>query len=139
MFAGGRVLLVEDDAINRRLAGALLARLGVTVVLASHGGEALALVCEGAQAQAFDLVLMDCQMPGIDGFEATRRIRDWERALGNALPQTIVAMTGNARDSDREACIAAGMSDYLAKPFTSAQLTEMLVRHLGTGAAAAAG
>jgi CheY-like chemotaxis protein len=139
MHAAARVLLVEDDLINRKLAGAMLQHAGITVVLARHGAEALARVIEAAPGQVFDLVLMDCQMPGMDGFEATRRIRAWEHDLDRASPLTIVAMTGNTLDGDREACIDAGMSDYLAKPFTTAQLTEMLLRHLVTGAPAAPG
>jgi two-component system, sensor histidine kinase len=139
MHAAARVLLVEDDAISLKLASAMLARIGITVLRARDGAEALARVCDADPGLAFDLVLMDCQMPGIDGFEATRRIRAWEHDLGRASPLTIVAMTGNTSDGDRDACIDAGMSDYLAKPFSTAQLTAMVLRHLGTGAGAVPG
>jgi signal transduction histidine kinase/DNA-binding response OmpR family regulator len=123
----GRVLLVEDNAINQRVASAMLKRLVLTVELAAHGGEAVAMVRD----QAFDLVLMDCQMPVMDGFEATRQIRAWEAGGGRgaaALP--IVALTANAMAGDREACVAAGMSDYLAKPLGGARLASLLARHL---------
>jgi signal transduction histidine kinase/DNA-binding response OmpR family regulator/HPt (histidine-containing phosphotransfer) domain-containing protein len=123
----GRVLLVEDNAINQRVAGAMLKRLGLTVLLATHGGEAVAMVRE----QAFDLVLMDCQMPVMDGFEATRQIRAWEAGGGRgARTLPVVALTANAMVGDREACAAAGMSDYLAKPIDGARLAAMLARHL---------
>jgi signal transduction histidine kinase/DNA-binding response OmpR family regulator len=125
-----QVLLVEDNATNRTVAAALLKRLGMTVVQANDGAEGVARVCAATGAQAFDVVLMDCQMPGMDGFEATRRIRSWERELGREPPLPIVALTANAMAGDREVCIAAGMTDYLSKPFTGAQLGAMLSRHL---------
>ncbi len=130
----GHVLLVEDNSINQCVATAMLKKLGLSVSLATNGADAVELVGE----KAFDLVLMDCQMPGMDGFEATRRIRARERARGQrAVP--IVALTANALAGDRDACIAAGMSDYLAKPISGARLARMLERHLGhVGSAAAA-
>jgi two-component system, sensor histidine kinase and response regulator len=131
----GHVLLVEDSPINQRLATAMLRKFGLSVSLAAHGGEAV----ERVREQAFDLVLMDCQMPVMDGFEATRRIRAWEHAGGPGRPALpIVALTANAMAGDREACVAAGMSDYLAKPITGARLAEMLSRHLGAAEPAAA-
>jgi len=125
-----RVLLVEDNSINQCVATAMLEHVGVTVDLASHGGEAVARVCDEATGQLYDLVLMDWQMPVMDGLEATRRIRAWEQASGRDVPLPIVAMTANALSGDREACLAAGSTDYLSKPYTGSQLRAMLARHL---------
>ena len=130
----GRVLLVEDNPINQTVSKALLMKLGLSVSLATNGAEAFDLVRE----QAFDVVLMDCQMPVMDGYEATRRIRAWERTGSQKAPLPIIALTANALAGDREACIAAGMSDYLAKPIGGARLAEMLARHLGFAGPAAA-
>ncbi|MET0209868.1 MAG: response regulator, partial [Burkholderiaceae bacterium] len=128
---GGRVLLVEDNAINQAVASAMLRKLGLAVTVATNGLDAVRLACTGA----FDLVLMDCQMPGMDGFEATRRIRALEsgREGGAVLP--IIALTANALAGDREACLAAGMTDYLSKPVTGTKLAQMLERHLPLRAA----
>jgi CheY-like chemotaxis protein len=123
----GHVLLVEDNAINQRVATAMLENFGLMVTLAVNGAEAV----ERARERAFDVVLMDCQMPVMDGLEATRRIRAWEATPGSgraALP--IVALTANAMAGDREACAAAGMADHLSKPFTGASLFRTLARHL---------
>ena len=104
-----RILLVEDNVINQQVAMGLLADLGLTITVAKDGLEALTLF-ENAKVP-FELILMDCQMPRMDGFEATKRIR----ALGaNTTP--IIAMTANAMSGDREHCIASGMNDYIAKP-----------------------
>ncbi len=108
----GNVLLVEDSAVNAEVATHMLAAFGLRVMLARDGRQAL----QELEHARFDLVLMDCQMPGMDGFEACERIRDRERLVG--LPATpLVALTAGANDGDRENCIAAGMDDYLAKPF----------------------
>jgi signal transduction histidine kinase/DNA-binding response OmpR family regulator/HPt (histidine-containing phosphotransfer) domain-containing protein len=131
----GRVLLVEDNPINQRVALALLERLGLSVALAEHGAEAVARVCQATDDPAADLVLMDWQMPVMDGLAATRRIRAWERETGRGTPLPIVALTANALAGDRETCLAAGATDYLSKPFTGAQLGAMLARHLPTPAA----
>ncbi|WP_288131567.1 response regulator [Accumulibacter sp.] len=121
----GHLLLVEDNEINREISGAILQTLGCQVDFAHDGAQAVA----AAAATRYDLILMDCQMPVMDGFEATRRIRAAEQAAGRAaLP--IIALTANALAGDRETCLAAGMSDYLAKPINRAQLTTMLARHL---------
>jgi CheY-like chemotaxis protein len=122
----GHVLLAEDSPLNCQIACAMLKNLGCTVRTAENGAIALELV----RREDFDLVLMDCQMPEMDGFEATRRIRELEGAQPQRKPLKIVALTANALAGDREACLAAGMSDYLAKPITGASLHEMLVRHL---------
>jgi len=120
-----RVLLVEDNAVNRELATAMLEATQVEVVAAEDGDAALTL---GVQPP-FDLVLMDCQMPGRDGYATTREWRRRERVL--ALPRTpIIALTANAMQGDRDECLAAGMDDYLAKPFTRAALETMLQRWL---------
>ncbi len=119
---GGRVLVVEDNRLNLRLAVHVLENAGYEVVSAVDGGAALELVA----AEQFDLVLMDCLMPGVDGFEATRRIRLDEAATGEHLP--IVALTANAMPEDREACLAAGMDDFVAKPFTRQALKAAAAR-----------
>jgi signal transduction histidine kinase/DNA-binding response OmpR family regulator/HPt (histidine-containing phosphotransfer) domain-containing protein len=121
----GRILLVENNAINQRGATALVERIGPSVCLAVNGAEAVEMVRD----HAFDLVMMDCQMPVMGGLEATRRIRAREAAHGRpAIP--IIALTANALSGDREACVAAGMSDYLTKPITGVGLAEMLARYL---------
>ena len=120
-----RVLLAEDNPVNQEIARAMLRDLGCTVVPADDGAQALA----AARRQRFDVVLMDCQMPVMDGYEATRRIRAFEREHALA-PQRIVALTANALAGDREACVAAGMDDYLAKPITSGKLADALARNL---------
>jgi CheY-like chemotaxis protein len=118
-----RVLLVEDNKVNQMVAQKILERLGCKVVVAENGKRAL-----GSLAKArFDIVFMDCQMPEMDGFEATRRIRA-DEALPSTLP--IVAMTANAMPGDRERCLAAGMNDYLAKPIKGEQLQAILLRWL---------
>ena len=116
-----RVLVVEDNPINREVAAAQLEKLGYRAGTVSGGAEALAELYE----QDYDLVLMDCEMPGMDGFEATRRIR--ESALAG-IP--IVALTANAMASDRQACLNAGMNDYLAKPVELRALSDVLARWL---------
>ncbi len=106
-----RVLLVEDNLVNQRVAVEMLRRLGASYFLASNGAEAVL----AAAANDFDLVLMDCQMPVLDGYEATRRIR---RLDSHRSRVRIVAMTANALEGDRERCLEAGMDDHLAKPVT---------------------
>jgi PAS domain S-box-containing protein len=121
-----RVLLVEDNLVNRKVAQAMLGRLGAGVAVAGDGREAL----ETLRRESFDLVLMDCQMPGLDGYEATRAWRAVEQAEGRPrLP--IVALTANALEADRDACLAVGMDDHLGKPFTLDTLSRMLTRWLG--------
>ena len=126
-----RVLLVEDNAVNAEIALAMLQGLGCTVTPASNGEEAVAHFGQGT----FDIILMDCQMPGMDGFEATSYIRSVEAAqlaTGGKLRRTpIVALTANALSGDRERCISAGMDDHLGKPFTRAQLHATVARWLG--------
>jgi two-component system, sensor histidine kinase SagS len=114
----GRVLLVEDNPVNQLVAKGMLGKLGCDVVVAAHGAEAL----DQLEFNDFDLVLMDCNMPVMDGYEASRQIRQSGR-----WPQLpIVALTANAMSEERERCRAAGMSDYLAKPFRREELAALL-------------
>ncbi|WP_436968978.1 response regulator [Ectopseudomonas hydrolytica] len=113
-----RVLLVEDNPVNQMVAKGMLAKLGCQVLVAGHGGEAL----EALEREPVDLVLMDCNMPVMDGYEASRRIR----ANGRWPELPIVALTANALSDERERCRAAGMNDYLAKPFRREELAAML-------------
>jgi CheY-like chemotaxis protein len=115
-----RILLAEDNPVNRKLALRLLERMGYAADVATNGVEAVAAVATGG----YDLVLMDVQMPEMDGLEATRRIRA-DRADGEPR---IVAMTANALSEDREACLAAGMDDYLSKPIRVEELAAALER-----------
>ena len=121
----GHVLLAEDNAVNRIVAQAMLESFGLRVSLAENGLQALQMVSE----QDFDGVLMDCQMPELDGFEATRRIRQLPHpSTAPRLP--IIALTANAIEGDRERCLAAGMDDYLSKPFRQTELHALLSRYL---------
>ena len=121
----GRVLVAEDNPVNALVTEALLLRTGLAVDVVTDGAQAVAR----AASTHYDLILMDCQMPGVDGFEATARIRAAERATGaNAVP--IVALTANALESDRLRSIAAGMNDHLAKPFHEQELNALLSRFL---------
>lgn len=123
---GLRVLLVEDNSVNLAVAQRLLQVLGCSVVTANDGEQAL----QRLDTQRFDLVLMDCQMPVLDGYQATRRWRARETGNGAArLP--VVAMTANAMAGDRERCLQAGMDDYLSKPVNRASLQACLQRWKG--------
>ncbi len=123
-FSGLRVLLVEDNIVNRQLASERLLAMGCEVAVATQGEEALLQLA----TSRFDIVLMDCQMPVLDGMSATRRWREQE-PVGAHLP--IIALTANAMQGDREACLAAGMDDYLSKPFTAQQLRDALLKFTG--------
>jgi signal transduction histidine kinase/ActR/RegA family two-component response regulator len=120
-----RVLLVEDNPVNQKVAQVMLKSMGISMALANNGKEAL----HRLEEEPFALVLMDCQMPEMDGFTATARIREQERPLGTRLP--IIAMTAHALEGDRERCLSAGMDDYLSKPLTRQSLNSMLMRWLG--------
>lgn len=113
-----RVLLVEDNPVNQMVAKGMLAKLGYQVLVAAHGAEAL----EVLEQEPIDLILMDCNMPVMDGYEASRRIR----SNGRWPELPIVALTANALSDERERCRAAGMNDYLAKPFRREELAVML-------------
>ena len=114
----GLVLLVEDNPVNQLVAKGMLGKLGCDVVVAAHGAEAL----DQLEYHSFDLVLMDCNMPVMDGYEASRQIRQ----SGRWPDLPIIALTANAMSEERERCRAAGMSDYLAKPFRREELAALL-------------
>jgi two-component system, sensor histidine kinase and response regulator len=120
----GRVLLVEDNTVNQRVATRMLQKLACHVDVAQNGEEAVAALRGGA----YDLVLMDCQMPVMDGYEATRQIRAFEGDSGRRVP--IVATTASAMQEDRDACLAAGMDEYLPKPIQLAELQAAVQRWL---------
>jgi PAS domain S-box-containing protein len=120
-----RVLVAEDAPVNCELAVAMLESFGCEAQVAKNGREAVAAV----ERERFDLILMDCQMPEMDGFEATRTLRAMEAAAGTrAMRIPIVALTANAIKGDRERCLTSGMDDYLAKPFKEEQLWNVLVK-----------
>jgi CheY-like chemotaxis protein len=116
------VLVAEDNEVNVQILRLLLNRLGIGAArYVSDGREAL----DALQSDHFDLVLMDCLMPEVDGYEATRRLRQ------RGDDTWVIAMTANAMPGDREACLAAGMDDYVAKPLSLASLREALLRWAG--------
>jgi PAS domain S-box-containing protein len=117
-----RVLLVEDNLVNQRLAVRLLEKRGHQVAVAATGSEALLAL----EKETFDLVLMDVQMPVMDGLEATAAIREKERATGTGRRQAVVALTAHAMKGDREKCLAAGMDGYLTKPIRPQELDQLL-------------
>lgn len=123
------ILLVEDYKANVLVATALLEEFGYHYTVANNGQEALQLI----KQHAFDLVLMDVQMPGIDGFEATHFIREEEKQKGTHVP--IIGMTAHALAGDRERCLAAGMDDYIAKPFHPDEFRARLEKNLAARAA----
>ena len=128
---GGRVLVVDDNDVGRHLASKVLQRLGYDVIEAADGHEALRAVGE----HAFDAILMDCQMPGMTGYEVSEEIRRREGTRHNR----IVAVTAHALGDERERCLAAGMDDYLAKPFLPEQLAEVLAKQITLGRRASLG
>ncbi len=140
VFAEARILLAEDNAVNRRVAMGQLRMLGCTAKCVTNGNEVLAEL----RAHAYDVILMDCQMPELDGYETTEAIRQWERDSSRSrawhAPLYIIALTANAMGGDRERCIAAGMDNYVAKPVLLPALRAALEQwQLGTHALAAAG
>ena len=118
--SGLRILVAEDNLVNRAVATGILEKEGHVLVHAATGREAVEAFSDGS----FDLILMDVQMPEMDGFEATRRIRELEEATGGHI--TIVAMTAHAMAGDRERCLAAGMDDYVSKPLRKEDLLRAL-------------
>jgi CheY-like chemotaxis protein len=119
-----RVLVAEDNAVNQRLATRLLEKRGHRVTVTANGREAV----EAQANQTFDLILMDVQMPEMDGFEATAAIREREKHNGTHIP--IVALTAHAMKGDRERCLIAGMDGYLSKPIRPQELDEVLEKYL---------
>lgn len=125
-----RVLLVDDSPVSQQVVCCMLEALGCEVVVVADG----AIAVEQALGSRFDVVLMDCQMPRVDGFEATRRIRSREVAQ-RRLPVPIVAITGDTLPADRERCLEAGMTDFISKPFTVGNLRVVLETAAGRLAA----
>jgi len=125
-----RILLAEDNAVNQRVAQRMLEKMGHEVVLAVNGRRAV----DEVSLSRFDLVLMDVQMPEMDGFEATLAIRALEKHLRrDSMP--VVAMTAHAMSGDREMCLSSGMDDYLAKPIDAAALSAMIEKFCHPAAA----
>jgi CheY-like chemotaxis protein len=121
------VLVVEDNKVNLLIARRFLGALGAEVTEAQNGREAV----DAYAGDAFDLVLMDCQMPVMDGYDATRAIRA-DEAIAKRPRVPIIAMTANAFEEDVSRCLEAGMDDHLSKPYTLAQLTERTATWIGT-------
>jgi signal transduction histidine kinase/CheY-like chemotaxis protein/HPt (histidine-containing phosphotransfer) domain-containing protein len=130
---GGTVLLVEDNPVNRQVAQRLLGLVGVACVVAEHGQQAL----DRLASDRFDAILMDCQMPVMDGYAATRAIRKMESEGLRAGRMPVIAMTANAMAGDREKCLAAGMDDYMSKPLNRALLEQTLRKWLAAATATA--
>jgi CheY-like chemotaxis protein len=118
-FAGAKILVAEDNPVNQELAAAMLRSLGCGVEIVENGHQVL----ESIARESYDLILMDCQMPDMDGYETTRRIRSRPSA-DHQVP--IVALTAHALDEDRQKCVEAGMDDYLSKPFSQQQLASAI-------------
>jgi signal transduction histidine kinase/ActR/RegA family two-component response regulator len=125
--AGGRVLVIEDNEVNRQVLLAQLTALGFDADAAADGEEGLASL----EQREYDAVLMDCQLPGLDGYEATRRLRQHETG-GRSTP--VIAVTAHAMKGEREKCLAAGMDDHIAKPISLEQLAALLERWVRSGA-----
>jgi CheY-like chemotaxis protein len=119
-----RVLVAEDNAVNRKTASRMLELLGCHVDVATDGEEAVRMLA----SDSYDLIFMDCQMPKLDGYEATREIR--RREASGGIRTTIIAMTAHALPGDREKCIEAGMDDYVSKPIRKDAVSEVINRHL---------
>jgi len=120
----GRALLVEDNIVNQTVTKGMLQLLSIAVDTANDGVQALQMMAD----KRYDIILMDCQMPTLDGFETTRRLRLREAGTLSRLP--VIALTANAMEGDRERCLAAGMDDYLAKPISRDALSQCLQRWL---------
>lgn len=134
-IGGAKILLVDDNEINRQVAREFLENAGLIVIEATNGKEAV----NSVKSNTFDAVLMDVQMPEMDGYEATQKIRKWENARVDFKPADgspvlpIIAMTAHAMEGDKERCLAAGMNDYVTKPIDTRQLFEALSRWITPG------
>jgi CheY-like chemotaxis protein len=117
-----RVLIAEDNLVNQKLTARMLEKLGHRADIAAHGREALTAL----ERTTYDLVLMDCQMPEMDGYEATATLRRREAPTGTRVP--VIALTANALAEERQRCLDAGMDDYLAKPVKFADLAATIAR-----------
>ena len=124
-----RILMAEDNAINQRVGKLILQKAGYDIDLVADGSEAV----EAHRIEPYDLILMDCQMPTMDGFEASRHIR----TMNERAQPIIIAITANALVGERERCLNAGMDDYLSKPFQAEQLISIVRKWVGNRAAAA--
>ncbi len=121
---GAKILVAEDNPVNQKLITEMLRIFACDLTLVANGKEAVLM----NEKNEYDMILMDCQMPEMDGFQATRMIRSQERELGREEGVVIVALTANARKEDRDRCISCGMNDYLSKPFTMAQLRDVIIK-----------
>ena len=129
-FEGRQILLVEDNPVNTMVSEGMLTQLGCAVTCVENGQEAL----DAVEKQSFDMVLMDMRMPVMDGIEATVALRGREKLSGTHLP--IVALTAGALTQERDACLEAGMDDYLTKPFTLQALRETMFRNFARATSA---
>jgi len=121
------ILLAEDNLVSQLVASEMLATWGCQVETVADGQQAV----QAMQYKHYDLVLMDCQMPSLDGYEATQQIRQWEATQESPLHTPIIALTANAMTEDRDKCFAVGMDDYLAKPYSYKELTDIVKKWLG--------
>ncbi len=121
---GAKVLVAEDNAVNQKLITEMLRIFDCEMTLVENGRDAVLI----NQQDQFDMILMDCQMPEMDGYQATAKIRSQEQESGLESGVVIVALTANAREEDRERCLACGMNDYLSKPFKMAQLRDVIMK-----------
>jgi len=123
-FKDLQILLAEDNGINQRIASLIFAQLGMSLDIASNGKEAT----EMARKKNYDIILMDIKMPGMDGIEATREIRAFEKELKVAIPTYIVALTASEILDSRNVCIEAGMDEFMEKPMKESMLRELFSR-----------
>jgi two-component system, sensor histidine kinase and response regulator len=122
------ILIAEDNLVNQTVAKRMLVKAGLNVEVAINGEQALQKIIDG---QTFDLIFMDCQMPGMDGYEASQHIRQYEKEHPGSQRIPIIALTANAMQGDRERCIQSGMDDYIPKPIKKELMFDMLRRYLG--------